>query len=152
MKPHLLIREQLVPRPRDEVFAFFSDAANLERITPPFLHFKITTPQPLAIETGALIDYRLSLFGVPFSWRTLIESFEPERQFVDRQLRGPYSLWRHTHEFEEVPGGTRMLDRVEYVVPLGLLGDLARVLFVGRMLDRIFDYRANTIAAHFATG
>ena len=150
MKTNILVREQLVARPRGEVFSFFSDAANLERITPPFLRFRITTPQPLAITTGSLIDYRLSLFGVPFRWRTLIESFEPERRFIDRQLKGPYSLWRHTHEFEDAAGGTLMIDRVEYVVPFGPLGALARALFVRRMLDGIFDFRASTIAAHFA--
>ncbi|CAN5921845.1 SRPBCC family protein [soil metagenome] len=149
MKTHLLVRETVIPRPRREVFAFFSDAGNLERITPRFLHFRITTPQPLEIETGTLIDYRLSLFGIPFRWRTLIEIFEPEQRFVDRQLKGPYSLWRHTHEFEDVPGGTRMIDRVEYAIPLGPLGALARGLFVKRMVERIFDFRAATITEHF---
>ncbi|HSO35433.1 MAG TPA: SRPBCC family protein [Labilithrix sp.] len=149
MKTHLLVRETVIPRPRREVFAFFSDAGNLERITPRFLHFRIATPQPLEIETGTLIDYRLSLFGIPFRWRTLIEVFEPEQRFVDRQLKGPYSLWRHTHEFEDVPGGTRMTDRVEYAIPLGPLGALARVLFVKRMVEGIFDFRAETITEHF---
>jgi ligand-binding SRPBCC domain-containing protein len=150
MKTHWLERETIVPRPRTEVFAFFSDAANLERITPPFLRFRITTPQPLDIREGTLIDYRLSLFGIPFGWRTLIEEYEPEERFVDRQLKGPYRLWRHTHEFSDVPGGTRMVDRVEYAIPLGPLGGLARALFVRRMLDRIFDFRAKTINEHFA--
>lgn len=152
MQTHLLVREQLVPRPRHEVFSFFSDAANLERITPPFLRFRITTPQPLTIGTGSLIDYRLSLFGVPFRWRTLIEIFEPERRFVDRQLKGPYSLWRHTHEFEDVAGGTRMIDRVEYAVPFGPIGSIARAVFVHRMVERIFDFRATTIADQLAVG
>ena len=146
MTHRTLERIQILPRPRSEVFAFFSDATNLERITPPFLRFEIVTPRPIDIREGALIDYRLRLFGVPFSWRTRIEVFEPERRFIDTQLRGPYKLWRHLHEFEEVDGGTRMLDRVDYEVPLGPIGDVARSLFVTRTVERIFDHRARTIA------
>lgn len=152
MALHLLEREQLVPRPRGEVFAFFADPWNLERITPPFLRFRILTPPPLEVRAGALIDYRLSLFGVPFGWRTVIEAWEPGRRFVDRQLRGPYALWRHTHLFEDAPGGTRMLDRVEYRVPLGPLGELARVALVDRQLDAIFAYRREAVARLLAGG
>ena len=145
MSPRTLERVQFIPRPRSEVFAFFSDAINLERITPPFLHFRIVTPLPLDIHEGALLDYRLSLFGFPFAWRTRIDVFEPDLRFIDTQLRGPYKLWRHLHEFDEVAGGTRMLDRVDYEVPLGPLGDLARALFVTRTVEKIFDFRAQAI-------
>jgi len=144
---HLLARSQLVPRPRAEVFAFFADARNLERLTPPFLRFRILTPGPIAMRTGALIDYRLSLFGVPFSWRTEIEAFEPETRFVDVQRRGPYRRWHHTHTFADAPGGTLIGDRVEYQLPFGPLGELARVLAVRRQLDAIFDYRRRVIEA-----
>lgn len=147
MSQRTLERTQLIARPRSEVFAFFSDATNLERITPPFLRFRIVTPTPIDLREGTLIDYRLSLFGVPFSWRTRIEVFEPERRFIDTQLRGPYKVWRHLHEFEDVEGGTLMRDRVDYDVPLGPLGDVARALFVTRTVERIFDHRAETIAA-----
>ena len=147
MKTATLHREQIIRRPRAEVFAFFADASNLERLTPPFLRFRIVTPSPLTLREGTLIDYRLSLFGVPFSWRTRIELVVPDVRFVDLQLRGPYKLWRHLHEFEDVEGGaaTRMTDHVEYAAPLGILGEAARALFVRRTVDRIFDYRAETI-------
>lgn len=145
MSHRTLERVQFIQRPRSEVFAFFSDATNLERITPPFLRFRIVTPTPIDIREGALLDYRLRLFGIPFAWRTRIDVFEPDRRFIDTQLRGPYSLWRHLHEFAEVDGGTRMLDRVDYDVPLGPLGDLARALFVTRTVERIFDFRAHAI-------
>lgn len=149
MKRFLVEREQIIPRPREEVFRFFSDAANLERLTPAFLRFSIISPKPIAMRTGALIDYRILLFGVPVRWRTRIEEFEPGRRFVDLQLSGPYRFWRHTHEFFDHPGGTRMTDRVEYEVPLGPLGVLAREVFVGRTLERIFDYRRDTVADIF---
>jgi len=143
-------REQLVRRTRREVFAFFADAANLERITPPALHFEIRSPQPIAMGAGATIDYQLSLFGLKFQWRTLIESFDPESRFVDVQLEGPYRSWRHTHEFSDAPGGTLVLDHVEYEVPFGPLGEIARRLFVARQLRRIFDFRRAAIETAFA--
>ena len=145
MAVHLLERTQLVPRPRAEVFAFFADPWNLERITPAFLRFRILTPPPLEVKAGALIDYRLSLLGVPFGWRTVIEAWEPGVRFVDRQLRGPYRRWHHSHLFEDAPGGTRMTDRVEFELPLGPLGELARVLLVDRQLAAIFDHRRQAI-------
>lgn len=140
-----LERTQFVPRPLEEVFAFFADAGNLERITPGFLRFRILTPRPIAMRPGAVIEYRLALFGVPFRWTTVIERFEPGVRFVDSQGRGPYASWVHTHEFHAVPGGTLVVDSVDYALPLGPLGLLARTLFVRRSLDRIFDHRVAAI-------
>lgn len=149
MKLYTLEREQIIRRSRGEVFEFFADAANLERITPRFLRFRIATPQPIAIAEGTLIDYRLSLFGIPFGWRTRIERFEPTRCFVDSSLQGPYRVWKHTHTFTDVPGGTRMTDHVHYALPFGPLGVLAHGLMVRRTLARIFDFRARSIAEIF---
>ncbi|MBW3598236.1 MAG: SRPBCC family protein [Planctomycetes bacterium] len=150
--PHTyrLERSQYIQRPLEETFAFFADAANLERITPAFLNFHVETPQDGQIKAGVLIDYRLRLYGVPLRWRTEIEVFEPPRRFVDVQLRGPYRLWRHTHEFAAESEGTRMTDCVEYQMPLGPLGGAARALFVRRALERIFDHRCEQIAAALA--
>jgi hypothetical protein len=149
---HVLERSQLVPRPRAEVFAFFSDARNLEAITPDFLRFEILPPVPSEVRAGTLIDYRLSLFGVPLRWRTRIEEWEPGRRFVDLQLRGPYALWHHTHLFEDAEGGTRMTDRVRYRLPLGPLGEAAHPVFVRRTLERIFDHRRDRVAALLGPG
>lgn len=147
-----LIRRQFLPRPIDEVFAFFADARNLESITPGFLHFRILTPMPIAMAPGALIDYRLRLFGWPIAWRTRIETFEPLRRFTDVQLRGPYRRWHHLHEFTPVDGGTLMVDCVEYEIPYGALGALAHVAFVRRTLERIFDYRRDQVARLLGAG
>lgn len=143
---HVLERTILVPRPRPEVWAFFADPHNLEAITPDFLRFHVETPRPIATASGTLIDYRLSLGGVPFRWRSRIEDVVPGASFVDVQLRGPYRRWRHLHTFADAPGGTRVGDRVEYELPLGPLGDLAHAAFVARALRRIFDHRAERVA------
>ena len=142
---YTLQRRQLIPRPLAEVFPFFADAGNLERITPDFLGFQILTPQPISVQPGSLIDYRIQLFGVPLRWRTRIEIFEPPHRFTDVQVRGPYRLWQHAHEFTETPAGTLMADRVRYQMPLGPLGRLAHALFVRRTLERIFDFRYQAV-------
>jgi ligand-binding SRPBCC domain-containing protein len=144
-----LERSQTVPRPRSEIFAFFSDAANLERITPPFVGFEMLTKPPLVMAEGTLIDYKLALYGLPVRWQTRIESFVPGVEFVDVQLRGPYRRWHHRHTFRDVPGGTRMDDVIDYALPLGVLGSIARALFVKRSLEKIFDFREKKIAELF---
>lgn len=146
---HIFEQEQLVRRTRGEVFAFFADAANLERITPESLHFEIRSPAPIAMRSGATVDYQLSLFGLRFRWRTLIESFDPESGFVDVQTKGPYRSWRHSHVFSDTPGGTMVRDRVEYEVPFGPFGEVARRLFVARQIRRIFDFRRAAIEKVF---
>ena len=123
---------------------FFSNAENLERITPPELAFQILTPTPIAMQEGTVVDYRLRLFGVPFHWRTRIAQWQPNDQFIDEQIRGPYSKWTHLHTFSECARGTRMTDRVEYRLPFQPAGSLALPL-VRRQLDRIFRYRASAI-------
>jgi ligand-binding SRPBCC domain-containing protein len=127
-----LVRIQRILRPREDVFAFFADASNLEALTPPFLRFRILTPAPVEMRTGTQIDYALSLFGLPLRWRSRITAWEPNVHFVDEQERGPYAVWRHAHEFESEGGSTLMRDVVDYAVPLGPLGAAARVLFVER--------------------
>ncbi len=141
MNAHRLEREQQIARPLPEVFAFFAQAGNLERITPPWLSFEVATPWPIEMRAGTLIEYRLRVHGVPLHWVSRIEAWEVDRVFVDRQLRGPYRLWHHRHEFVEVPGGTLVRDEVDYALPFGAAGDLAGLAFVRRELNRIFEYR-----------
>jgi ligand-binding SRPBCC domain-containing protein len=142
---------QIVPRPRAEVFAFFSEAANLERLTPSFLGFEILTPGIIEMKPGTIIDYKLRLYGMSVKWKTRIEVFEPESRFVDLQLKGPYRYWHHLHEFEEVEQGTRMRDLVHYELPFGPLGVLARSLFVQQSLTKIFGFRRQVIDEIFGS-
>jgi ligand-binding SRPBCC domain-containing protein len=148
---HVLEREQLVPAPLDEVFAFFAQARNLERITPPWLRFAVVTSGAIEMAAGTEIAYRLQLHRVPVRWTTRIEAWEPGRAFVDRQLRGPYRLWEHRHEFAQRDAGTVVRDRVRYALPLGVLGRLAHAAFVRRDLERIFDFRRDAVHRHFLT-
>jgi ligand-binding SRPBCC domain-containing protein len=146
---YLLEREVALPAPRADVFSFFADARNLERLTPPSLRFQILTAGAIQMRPGAVIEYRLHLSRLPVRWRTVIEEWDPPVRFVDVQEKGPYALWRHTHTFDETPEGTRMRDRVEYALPFGPLGALANRLFVARRLDDIFAFRARVISELF---
>jgi ligand-binding SRPBCC domain-containing protein len=140
-----LEREIIVPASLDDTFAFFADAANVQRITPPWLHFSILTPMPVEMRAGQEIAYRIRLYGLPMPWRSRIDVWEPGVCFVDRQLVGPYRWWRHEHRFETLPGGTRVIDHVDYAPRAGWLsGALVR-----RDLLRIFAYRHEVLRATF---
>lgn len=145
MKTHRLACEQTVRRPLTEVFAFFADARNLERLTPPWLHFQILTPGEIEMGAGCVIQYALRVHGVPIRWTTTIPVWKPPHEFVDVQLIGPYALWHHRHTFESRGDETRMVDEVTYALPLGWLGQAMHGLFVRRDLDAIFRYRRQVI-------
>src|SRR5471032_2286066 len=134
-----------LPRPLDEVFAFFSNAANLEVITPPWLHFRILTPKPIAMHDGTLIDYSIRVHGIPISWQSEITDWNPPHRYVDVQRRGPYTEWVHTHSFADVNGGTRVGDSVEFDVPFAF----AAGWFVKRDVERIFAFRTEALKKRF---
>ncbi len=144
-----LRRAQWVPRPVEQVFDFFADAHNLEILTPAWLRFEILTSGPISISPGTHIRYRLRWHGVPLRWTTAIVAWQPPHAFEDLQISGPYALWRHTHQFEAVAGGTQMTDCVRYALPFGPLGQAIHALAVRRNVERIFDYRQERIRELF---
>ena len=144
MRASVLERTQRLSRPIAEVFAFFSDPANLAAITPPWLRFRIVSA-PAQLESGALIRYRLRLKGVPVRWLTEITDWQPPRTFTDVQLAGPYRIWEHTHRLAPLGDATEMYDHVLYLVPGGPLAPLVDRAVVRPLLDEIFDYRAERI-------
>jgi ligand-binding SRPBCC domain-containing protein len=143
--PYRLETRLFVPARLPDVFQFFSDARNLEKITPPFLRFKVLTPE-LTMREGTRIDYRLRLRGLPFRWQSEITAWEPNLRFKDEQRRGPYTYWRHVHLFREEAGGTLVEDGVEYDVPCG---SLLHQWLVAPELMRIFRYRQEALARVF---
>lgn len=149
MAHYVLQREQWIPRPIEEVFAFFSDARNLEAITPPWLGFRILSANPIPLRAGAHIAYLLRWHGLPVRWLTEIECWNAPTEFVDVQTRGPYRLWRHTHTFEPSGDGTLMRDMVRYALPFGALGRLVHAALVKSEVAAIFDFRALRIAEIF---
>jgi len=134
-------RDTVVHAPLAEVFAFFADAANLQRLTPPWLRFSIQTQLPVIMRAGAEIDYRISLYGCPFTWRSRIDVWEPGVRFVDRQIIGPYVWWLHEHRFEPAGHSTRVIDEVEYLPRAALIS----APLVRRDVEQIFSYRQSAL-------
>jgi ligand-binding SRPBCC domain-containing protein len=145
MTIHTFHRELWVPLSLSAVFDFFSRAENLEALTPPWMRFRILTPPPIQMKKRATIAYALRVNGIPIRWLTEIERWDPPNEFVDVQVKGPYRLWRHTHRFKEVEGGTSIVDTVDYALPFGPLGRLVNRLQVARTVSRIFDYRERRV-------
>ena len=141
MKGRELKRELRVPRDIEEVFPFFADPCNLDVLMPPWLGLRILTPRPISMWEGTLIDYRLSIRGIPLRWRSEITVWEPPHRFVDEQVRGPYRYWRHEHSFEKHGGETVIRDHVHYRAPGWVLEPAIHRLLVRPTLERLFAYR-----------
>ena len=148
---HTLHRVTILPLPRAVVFRFFADAANIERITPPDVSFRVVSRLPIEMKPGALIDYRIRIWGIGYRWRTRVVHWDPPQHFVDEQLQGPYRSWVHVHRFREVAGGTEIQDEVRYALPFPPLGELALPL-VRRKLDHIFRYREQAVHTELLGG
>jgi ligand-binding SRPBCC domain-containing protein len=144
MRVHHYTTYIVLPLQINDVFPFFCDVLNLERITPPELHFNILTPHPIEISKGTVVDYRLRLYGIPLRWRSEITVWNPPYEFVDQQVSGPYHTWIHSHCFRARNGSTIVEDTVTYRLPLWPLGEIAYPL-VHHQLERIFQYRHNAI-------
>jgi ligand-binding SRPBCC domain-containing protein len=146
---HKLWVSMVLPCEREHVFSFFAEATNLERITPPELHFHVVSPQPIIMQMGTKIEYHLRLYGLPFAWLTQITHWDPPHMFVDEQIAGPYGRWVHTHRFHHQKSGTVIEDDVRYRLPLYPLGEAASRL-VRWQLRRIFAFRQQTIREIFS--
>lgn len=136
-----------LPKAREQIFAFFADPRNLDKLTPAWLRFEIVTPEPMEMRKGTRLDYKLRLHGIPIRWQSEIAGWEPPLRFVDRQTRGPYRLWIHEHNFISKHGGTIVEDRVEYATPGG---GIVQKLLVAPDLRRIFSYRHKVLRNLFA--
>jgi ligand-binding SRPBCC domain-containing protein len=152
MKVHKLYREQIVKGNIKDIWKFFSDPRNLSKITPPYMNFEILTEDlPDEIFTGLIIEYKVTpIGGIPVRWVTEITAVEKYKYFIDEQRFGPYKFWHHLHLFEQVDEGKiKIIDKVHYIIPLGIVGQIMNSLFVKKRLDEIFDYRAKAISEIF---
>src|SRR5688572_16824866 len=135
-----------VPATIDRTWAFFTDAQNLSRITPPWLKFSVATKEPVHIQLDSVLDYTIAWKGLRMKWRTRIIDFSPPRQFIDLQIRGPYALWHHQHSFEpNANGGVTCFDRVIYKIPLGPIGRALHAIAIRSQLLDIFRHRRKVI-------
>jgi uncharacterized protein (TIGR01777 family) len=143
---HRLRTYQYIPKPLTETFNFFSQASNLEKITPPFLNFTIEKMSTPVIQKDTMITYKLSLHGIPIKWVSLISQWSPNNHFVDEQLKGPYSKWHHSHSFQTWGTGTLVYDTILYKAPLGILGSVFAMPFIQKDLKKIFRYRLQSLS------
>lgn len=155
---HTLQCSQLIKAPMSEVWDFFSSPANLSKITPARMNFEIREMEGQPTENGMNyrmfkgqhIKYKVTVMPlVRLTWVTEITQVEEFKSFVDEQLQGPYTLWRHLHTFEETPEGVMMSDKVDYAIPFGVLGNLANRIFVAGEVQGIFDYRFEAVERIF---
>ncbi|MEE4311404.1 MAG: SRPBCC family protein [candidate division KSB1 bacterium] len=152
MKKYILETETILDMPLDEVFPFFADAHNLNRVTPPWLNFEIISDRDIEMQVGTQVQYRLKLHSIPVRWQSEITEWDPPYKFTDTQIQGPYRLWIHEHIFASEADKTIMRDRVTYAVPGRIFAQLIHSVFVKRDLDRIFSYREEVFKRIFSAG
>lgn len=150
MKSHFVEFKTEFDKPLNEVFDFFSNAENLNKVTPAELKFKILTPLPIKMEKGTLIDYKIKLSGIPFIWKTEILEWNPPFSFIDFQLKGPYKIWKHQHIFESNNGKTVMTDKVEFLSPGWIFEPLINKLFIEKKVNEIFAFRTKVLNSFFS--
>lgn len=151
MKTYTFKTETTLNKPLREVFPFFSNAENLNAVTPLWLKFEILTPLPIKMKIGTRVDYRIRLHGIPIRWRSEITEWDPPHKFTDVQIKGPYRFWKHEHFFAAEGSRTKMIDRVEYTVPGWILAPVVHSLLVKRDLEKICEYREEKFLEIFDT-
>ena len=147
---YTLERTQRIPISIKEAWNFFQNPGNLSKITPSEMGFETLSDVPEKMYPGLFIHYKVSpLFGIKMNWTTEITYVQEPNYFVDEQRVGPYAIWHHEHHFKEIEGGVEMLDRVNYKIPLGILGRIAHPLVVKGKLEEIFEFRIKRVEEIF---
>lgn len=151
MKVYKLERIQKIPISLDEAWQFFSRPENLRKITPKEMGFVIKSDvKDIEMFSGMLIVYTVKpVLGIPMTWVTEIKNIKDKEHFIDEQRFGPYSLWHHQHKFKAIEGGVEMTDVVQYVLPLGIIGQIMNTLFIKNKLKQIFDFRVKVVEELF---
>ena len=150
MKPCELERVQTIPVSIEEAWRFFSDPANLARITPPSMDFRITSGPLAQAYAGQIISYTVRpLLGISVDWVTEITHVSKPDFFVDEQRFGPYRFWHHQHFFREVDGGVEVRDLIHYLLAHDQMAPVVNRLIIAPRLRKIFDYRTKALQAFF---
>lgn len=151
MKIYTLYAESHMPISIEEAWQFFSLPTNLAKITPPEVKFEtLTNLGDNRIYNGQRIKYRLRpLLNIPMGWETEIREVDAPNKFMDKQMKGPYALWEHTHTFIKTEKGVKMTDVVKYALPMGILGQMMHSLIVRKKLEEIFRFRESTLVGLF---
>jgi ligand-binding SRPBCC domain-containing protein len=133
---------QNIPISLEEAWSFFSNPKNLKIITPEYMGFVIKSGAEKQLFAGQLIEYVVTpLFSIKTQWVSEITQVKHQDYFVDKQIAGPYTMWHHKHFFRSIPGGVAVEDSVDYVVPLGIIGQLVHPFLVKPKIEEIFNYR-----------
>ena len=130
----------IMPATADQVYEYHARPGAFERLAPPWQKLRVLE------ETGDVTGGRIT-FAVWFGpakrlWTAEMGSSIPGRQFVDRQVSGPFKAWEHTHRF--VPVGderSELLDHIEFSLPVGGVTDMVGEGPAGRALSRLFVFR-----------
>lgn len=139
---HQIQRKQTLNCTLDEAWEFFATPKNLDKLTPQSVEMKITHCSSDSISQGQVLGYKIKIFPfVWITWLTEITFIDDKKSFIDDQLIGPFKVWHHIHTFEEKDGKVLMTDEVTYVLPFGILGKIAKLLYVGGQVEHIFDER-----------
>lgn len=134
-----LERASTLPYPPAQVYAWHARPGAFERLVPPWQRVELRRSSG----DFATLRAELRTYLGPL-WQTWIaqhSDHQPDRQFVDTQVRGPFARWVHRHRFEPADGGSTLIDRVEYALPLAPLSHLLLGGRVERMLKTMFDFR-----------
>lgn len=147
---YTLERTQFLPTDLDTAWKFFSMPQNLSKITPREMNFRIVRSTVKdVIHEGDQIDYKVKpMLGISLHWKTLITHVDPPYIFTDKQVRGPYKIWEHTHTFTQIENGVIMNDKVIYQLPFGALGRIFHPI-IRKRLELIFDYRQHQLNQFF---
>ncbi len=151
MRIYTIKAKQVIPLSLKKTWEFFSSPANLQKITPPYMGFEITSgTETGTMYAGQIITYIVRpLFNIPMNWVTEITHVEHMKYFTDEQRGGPYKFWHHKHFFSETPDGTEIEDVVHYALPFGFLGAIVNSIAVRKKLKEIFNYRQKKIEELF---
>lgn len=143
MKIYQYKTQQKLNISKNNAWNFFSNPANLSKITPPWLNFRVTSALPEKMYAGLIITYSVKpLLNISQTWVTEITHVDDLNYFVDEQRFGPYKMWHHEHKFtESLDGGILMEDIVTYAVPFGFIGRIANSVIISKKINEIFSFR-----------